>query len=62
MSPVIQSPAPTFTVTALVDGAFKQVSLSDYIGQWYTIFHSIPSSFAVSDVSKFRVILMFYPL
>jgi len=40
MSPVIQSPAPAFTVTALVDGAFKQVSLSDYIGQWYTIIHS----------------------
>ncbi|KAN0114198.1 Thioredoxin-like fold [Russula decolorans] len=34
MSPVIQSPAPAFTVSALVDGGFKQVSLSDYIGQW----------------------------
>ncbi|KAH9987052.1 peroxiredoxin [Russula vinacea] len=34
MSPTIQSPAPAFTVTALVDGAFKQVSLSDYAGQW----------------------------
>ena len=35
MSPTIQSPAPAFTVTAVVDGAFKQVSLSDYLGQWY---------------------------
>ncbi|KAI0275832.1 peroxiredoxin [Russula aff. rugulosa BPL654] len=34
MSPVIQSPAPAFSVTALVDGGFKQVSLSDYTGQW----------------------------
>jgi len=34
MSPAIQHPAPAFTVTALVDGAFKEVSLSDYLGQW----------------------------
>ncbi|KAI0292353.1 peroxiredoxin, partial [Multifurca ochricompacta] len=27
-------PAPAFTVTALVDGTFKDVSLSDYLGQW----------------------------
>ena len=37
MSPVIQSPAPAFTVTAFADGQLKQVSLSDYIGQWYSI-------------------------
>ena len=35
MSPTIQSPAPVFSVTALVDGAFKEVSLADYLGQWY---------------------------
>ncbi|KAI9510350.1 2-cysteine peroxiredoxin [Russula earlei] len=34
MSPTIQNPAPAFTVNALVDGAFKEVSLSDYRGQW----------------------------
>jgi len=34
MSPTIQSPAPAFSVNALVDGAFKQVSLADYLGQW----------------------------
>jgi peroxiredoxin (alkyl hydroperoxide reductase subunit C) len=39
MSPVIQSPAPAFTVTAHVDGEFKQVTLSDYIGQWYSIYY-----------------------
>ena len=38
MSPTIQSPAPAFSVTALVDGAFKQVSLADYLGQWYVPF------------------------
>ncbi|KAH9021961.1 2-cysteine peroxiredoxin [Lactarius pseudohatsudake] len=34
MSPTIQKPAPVFSVTALVDGAFKEVSLADYLGQW----------------------------
>jgi peroxiredoxin (alkyl hydroperoxide reductase subunit C) len=45
MSPTIQNPAPAFTVTALIDGAFKQVSLSDYLGQWYfpDFFPPLPS-------------------
>jgi hypothetical protein len=48
MSPTIQNPAPAFSVTALVDGGFKQVSLSDYLGQWYTrLFFSPSSSCAV---------------
>ncbi|KAI9433191.1 peroxiredoxin [Lactarius indigo] len=34
MSPTIQSPTPVFSVTALIDGAFKEVSLADYLGQW----------------------------
>ncbi|KAI9432344.1 2-cysteine peroxiredoxin [Lactarius indigo] len=34
MSPTIQSPAPVFSVTAFIDGAFKEVSLADYLGQW----------------------------
>ncbi|KAI9435311.1 peroxiredoxin [Lactarius indigo] len=34
MSPAIQSPAPVFSATALVDGAFKEVSLAEYLGQW----------------------------
>ncbi|KAH9033818.1 2-cysteine peroxiredoxin [Lactarius pseudohatsudake] len=34
MSPTIQSPAPVFSVTALIDGSFKEVSLGDYLGQW----------------------------
>ncbi|KAH9017928.1 2-cysteine peroxiredoxin [Lactarius pseudohatsudake] len=29
MSPTIQSPAPVFSVTALIDGSFKE-----YLGQW----------------------------
>ena len=38
MSPTIQSPAPVFKVTALVDGAFKEVSLTDFHGQWWLFF------------------------
>ena len=37
MSPIIQNPAPAFTISAFVDGAFKDVSLSDYFSQWYSI-------------------------
>ncbi|KAH9033799.1 2-cysteine peroxiredoxin [Lactarius pseudohatsudake] len=35
MFPTIQNPAPVFSVTSLVDGAFKEVSLADYPGQWW---------------------------
>ncbi|KAH8991736.1 2-cysteine peroxiredoxin [Lactarius hatsudake] len=34
MSPTTKSPAPVFSVTALIDGSFKEVSLADYLGQW----------------------------
>ncbi|KAI0067420.1 thioredoxin-like protein [Artomyces pyxidatus] len=34
MSPSIQSSAPTFSTTAVVDGLFKDVSLAEYLGQW----------------------------
>ncbi|KAH9020066.1 2-cysteine peroxiredoxin [Lactarius pseudohatsudake] len=30
----IQSPAPVFSVTTLIDGSFKEVSLGDYLSQW----------------------------
>ena len=53
MSPVIQSPAPAFTVTAFVDGGFKQVSLSDYVGQWYVkaVYYCITLFLGHSDAS-----------
>jgi peroxiredoxin (alkyl hydroperoxide reductase subunit C) len=38
MTPTIQKPAPAFTVSALVDGGFKQVSLADFLGQWYPLY------------------------
>ncbi len=50
MSPSLQNPAPAFTVTAFIDGAFKEVSLVDYIGQWWL--STRPSLFAIfSDLS-----------
>jgi hypothetical protein len=42
-----------FTVTALVDGAFKEVSLSDYLGQKYRpVFFSL--LITVSDLTLLR--------
>lgn len=36
--PLIGKPAPSFTTTALVDGKFKDVSLSDYKGKYVVLF------------------------
>ncbi len=33
----VGSPAPDFEATAYVDGAFKNVKLSDYKGQWVVL-------------------------
>jgi alkyl hydroperoxide reductase subunit AhpC len=66
MSPTIQKPVPAFTVSALVDGAFKpfkQVSLSDFLGQWYLLYpHFVHHGLPFLTCQFFRVILMFYPL
>jgi len=37
MSPTIQSPAPAFSVTALVDGAFKRVSTNGTYPSFFSI-------------------------
>jgi len=31
----VQRPAPAFTATAIVEGEFKDISLSEFLGQWY---------------------------
>lgn len=36
--PMIQNEAPNFTATAVVDGEFKQLSLSEYRGKWVYLF------------------------
>jgi len=35
MVAVVQRPAPAFKATAVVGGLFQDVSLADYLGQWY---------------------------
>jgi peroxiredoxin (alkyl hydroperoxide reductase subunit C) len=45
MVALVQRPAPTFTATAVLDGQFTDVSLSDYLGQWLvTRIHSVRAS------------------
>ena len=34
----IQKPAPQFKATALIDGQFKDISLSDYKGKYVVLF------------------------
>ncbi|KAI8071812.1 thioredoxin-like protein [Gongronella butleri] len=40
----VQKPAPEFTATAVVDGDFKEISLSDYKGK-YVVFFWYPMDF-----------------
>ena len=35
MVAIVQKPAPVFKGNAVVDGLFQDISLSDYLGQWY---------------------------
>ncbi len=37
MVATVQKPAPAFKGTAVVDGLFQDISLSDYLGQWYVL-------------------------
>lgn len=36
--PAIQKPAPAFQGTAVVNGEFKEISLSDYKGKYVVLF------------------------
>lgn len=36
--PVLQKPAPAFQGTAVVNGEFKDISLSDYKGKYLVLF------------------------
>ncbi|OCH85185.1 peroxiredoxin [Obba rivulosa] len=37
MVAVVQKPAPAFKATAVVDGLFQDISLSDFLGQWVVL-------------------------
>jgi peroxiredoxin (alkyl hydroperoxide reductase subunit C) len=38
MAVFVQRPAPAFTATTVVEGEFKEISLSEYLGQWVILF------------------------
>ncbi|KAF5350809.1 hypothetical protein D9758_010406 [Tetrapyrgos nigripes] len=38
MPALIQRPAPAFKASAVVDGLFQEISLSDYLGKWVVLF------------------------
>lgn len=38
MVAIVQKPAPAFKTTAVVEGTFKDVALSDFLGQWVVLF------------------------
>jgi peroxiredoxin (alkyl hydroperoxide reductase subunit C) len=43
MPALVQRPAPTFKAEAVVDGLFVDISLADYLGQWYVFFSYVHS-------------------
>ncbi|KAJ3760811.1 thioredoxin-like protein [Lentinula raphanica] len=38
MVALIQKPAPAFKSTAVIEGLFEEISLSDYLGKWVVLF------------------------
>ncbi|KAJ3722805.1 thioredoxin-like protein, partial [Lentinula guzmanii] len=38
MVAIIQKPAPAFKSTAVIEGLFEDISLSDYLGKWVVLF------------------------
>ncbi|PFH53607.1 hypothetical protein AMATHDRAFT_79078 [Amanita thiersii Skay4041] len=38
MVAVVQRPAPAFSATAVIEGQFKEIALSDFLGQWVVLF------------------------
>ena len=62
MPALVQRPAPTFKAEAVVDGMFIDISLADYLGQWYVFFFLLTfTSMANSELHFHRVVLLFYP-
>ncbi|MEI6654107.1 MAG: peroxiredoxin [Verrucomicrobiota bacterium] len=45
MSTLVQKPAPDFTATAVVNGQFKDISLSSYRGEKYVVLYFYPLDF-----------------
>ena len=45
MSTLVQKPAPDFKATAVVNGQFKEISLSDYKAKKYVVLYFYPLDF-----------------
>jgi len=45
MSTLVQKPAPDFKATAVVNGAFEEISLSEYKGKKYVLLYFYPLDF-----------------
>jgi peroxiredoxin len=62
MVALVQRPAPTFKATAVVDGQFTDVSLSDYLGQWFVTMTCMRMVYVAANLFCPRVVLLFYPM
>ena len=60
MVALIQRPAPTFKAEAVAESLFIQVSLTDFLGQWYVNNLLLAQQFTFSWTR--RVVLLFYPM
>jgi len=61
MATAVRKPAPAFTATAVIEGLMKDISLSDYIGQWFGAIIFLRGKI-YTDLEHSRVVLFFYPM
>jgi hypothetical protein len=59
MVALVQRPAPAFKAEVVKEGGFEQVSLSDFLGQWYVRLDVVRLR-VLPSLS--RVVLLFYPM
>lgn len=60
MVALVQRPAPAFKAPTVVDGAFEDISLSDYLGKWYV--PPVEARKSGAQEVLYRVVLLFYPM
>lgn len=65
MTPQLQKPAPDFSGTAVINGQFKEIKLSDFKGKYLVSPTSIATIDNVYSFTTLRLhfqVLFFYPL
>lgn len=62
MTPQIQKPAPEFKGTAVVNGQFKEIKLSDFQGKYLVSLKAIIDLLEFSLTFRVFQVLFFYPL